>query len=84
MGGGDPVFFFFARRPAMKHARKKEKKKEKFRKNTNYGPDSYTGPTLGVGGGALCCIATALRGLGHQFCREMVRSDKFVNSTAIS
>jgi hypothetical protein len=26
----------------------------------------------------LCCIATALRGLGHQCRREMVRSDKFV------
>ena len=31
------------------------------------------------GEGVLRCIATALRGLGHQFRREMVRSsDKFV------
>ena len=32
----------------------------------------------GAGEGVLCCIATALRGLGHQCRREMVRSDKFV------
>ena len=38
----------------------------------------YTNPALGVGGGGLRCIATALRGLGHQCRREMVRSDKFV------
>ena len=28
--------------------------------------------------GVLCCIATALRGMGHQCRREMVRPDKFV------
>ena len=27
--------------------------------------------------GVLCCISTALRGLGHQRRREMVRPDKF-------
>ena len=37
-----------------------------------------------LGEGVLCCIATALRGVGHQCCREMMRSDKFVNSTTIS
>ena len=31
-----------------------------------------------LGEGVLCRIATALRGLGHQCRREMVRSDKFV------
>ena len=30
-----------------------------------------------LGEGVLRCIATALRGLGHQSRREMVRSDKF-------
>jgi len=41
-------------------------------------------PLWVLGEGVLCCIATTLRGLGHQCCREMVRSDKFVNSTTIS
>ena len=59
----------------MKHARKK---KGGVRSNINYGPNFYTSPNLGVGGGGvLCCIVTALRGLGHQCRREMVRSDKF-------
>ena len=31
-----------------------------------------------LGEGVLRCIATALRGLGHQSRREVVRSDKFV------
>ena len=31
-----------------------------------------------LGEGVLCFIATALRGLGHQSRREVVRSDKFV------
>ena len=54
-------------------------------KNINYyGPNLHTSPTLGVGEGVLCCIATALRGLGHQCRREMVRSDKFANSTTTS
>ena len=35
-------------------------------------------PLWVLGEGVLCCIATALRGLGHQRRREMVRSDKFV------
>ena len=35
-----------------------------------------------LGEGGLCCIATALRGLGHQRRREMVRSDKFVGPFA--
>ena len=35
-------------------------------------------PPWVLGEGVLCCIATALRGLGHQRRREMVRSDKFV------
>jgi len=54
------------------------KSKKMFRSDINYGPNFYTSPTLGVGGGVLCCIATALRGLGHRFRREMARSDKFV------
>ena len=70
----------------MKHARKKATKKRFGKMNIIYGPNSHTSPTLGVGGlgeGVLCCITTALRGLGHQCCREMVRSDKFANSTTI-
>ena len=60
----------------MKHARKKKKR---FRKNVNYGVTFCTNPAVGVGGGVLRCIATALRGLGHQSRREVVRSDdKFV------
>ena len=35
-------------------------------------------PLWVLGEGGLCCIATALRGLGHQRRREMMRSDKFV------
>ena len=35
-------------------------------------------PLWELGEGALCCIATALRGLGHQRRREMERSNKFV------
>ena len=35
-------------------------------------------PLWVLGEGGLCCIATALRRLGHQRRREMVRSDKFV------
>ena len=35
-------------------------------------------PLWVLGEGVLRCIATALRGLGHQCRREMVRSDKFV------
>ena len=49
-----------------------------MRKNVNYRLNFYTNPALGAGGGVLRCIATALRGLGHQSRREMVRSDKFV------
>ena len=60
---------------SIERARQKQKM---FRSDINYGPNFYTSPTLGVGGGVLCCIATALRGLGHRFRREMARSDKFV------
>ena len=35
-------------------------------------------PPWVLGEGVLCCIATALRGLGHQRRREMDRPNKFV------
>ena len=35
-------------------------------------------PLWVLGEGVLRCVATALRGLGHQSRREVVRSDKFV------
>ena len=69
-------FFFFGASPWYETRASKPKKNRKYIK---HGPNFYTSPTLGVGGeGVLCCIATALRGLGHQCRREMVRSDKFV------
>ena len=43
------------------------------------GPTLFTLTPLWVlGEGVLRCIATALRGLGHQSRREVVKSDKFV------
>ena len=41
-------------------------------------------PLWVLGEGVLCCIATALRGLGvtSAVAREMVRSDKFVEQYA--
>ena len=59
----------------MKHARKRQKL---FRKNQYHSPNFTLALLWVLGEGVLCCIATALRGLGHQFRREMVRSDKFV------
>ena len=40
--------------------------------------NSTLAPLWVQGEEALCCIATALRGLGHQPRRKVVRSDKFV------
>ena len=49
-----------------------------FRKDTNITALNFTlAPLWVLGEGVLCCISTALRGLGHQRRREMVRSDKF-------
>ena len=59
----------------MKHARKRQNGFE----TTNITALNFTLALLWVlREGVLCCIATALRGLGHQCRREMVRSDKFV------
>ena len=58
----------------MKHARKRQKCFER----TNITAPNFALARLWVlGKGVLCCISTALRGLGHQRRREMVRSDKF-------
>ena len=40
--------------------------------------NSTLAPLCVQGEEVLCCIATALRGLGHQRRRKVVRSDKFV------
>ena len=59
----------------MKHARKKKKSFE----STQITALLFALTPLWVlGEGVLRCVATALRGLGHQSRREVVRSDKFV------
>ena len=59
----------------MKRARKRQKK---CFERTNITALNFTlAPLWVLGEGVLCCISTALRGLGHQRRREMVRSDKF-------
>ena len=58
----------------MKHARQSQKKIES---TLNTALIFTLAPFWVLGEGVLCCIATALRGLGHQCRREMVRSDKF-------
>ena len=67
----------------MKHARQSHKKIES---TLNTALIFTLAPLWVLGEEVLCCIATALRCLGHQWRREMVRSDKFVEqySTTIS
>ena len=59
----------------MKHARQSQKKVES---TLNTALIFTLAPLWVLGEGVLRCIATTLRGLGHQSRREMVRSDKFV------
>ena len=55
-----------------------EKTKKCFERTNITTLNSTLAPLWVLGEGVLCCIATALRGLGHQRRREVVRSDKFV------
>ena len=60
----------------MAHARKSQKN---CFATTHITPLNFTlAPLWVLGEGVLCCIATALRGLGRQRRREMERSNKFV------
>jgi hypothetical protein len=71
-----PCFFFFWASPWYETRASKPTKKIESTLNTAL---IFTlAPLWVLGEGVLCCIATALRGLGHQCRREMVRSDKFV------
>ena len=55
-----------------------EKTKKCFERTNITTLNSTLAPLWVQGGEVLCCIATALRGLGHQRRRKVVRSDKFV------
>jgi hypothetical protein len=55
-----------------------EKTKKCFERTNITTLNSTLAPLWVQGEEVLCCIATALRGLGHQRRRKVVRSDKFV------